>query len=283
MFKRIREMKCTDLSFAAECARAAGRISVTAEELENFLLCDSRGCWIAEYSRKPLGFCVARSYGRCGFLGAAVLDGIRSRPTIERELLDLAVRYLVQDGCENIYAEVRQGSVSCFEHAGFVKFCRIVQFVGAVYGRHHKHVRELRPQELSAIVSLDRHSFRANRLYFLGRRFALAPQFCKVLEIDGKIGGYIMARRVDGIVPVGPWVISEDVDCPADLLEALAAETRGDKLVIEVLETNTGCVELLRAMGFVESQESSWRMLLGPQTNVGQSDSLYAIGSPYLG
>jgi ribosomal protein S18 acetylase RimI-like enzyme len=283
MFKRIREMKCTDLAFAADCARATGRISETVEELENFLLCDAKGCWIAEYSRKPVGFCVARSYGRCGFLGAVVLDGIKSHPTLERELLDHAVRYLVQGGCENVFAEVREGSVSGFERAGFVKLCRILQFAGTVYGRCHKHVRELRPQELSAIVGLDRHSFRANRLYFLGRRFSLAPQFCKVLEMNGKIGGYIMARRAESIVPVGPWVISEDVDCPADLLEALAAETGGEKMVIEVLETNTGGVELLRAMGFVESQESTWRMLLGPQTNVGQADSLYAIGSPFMG
>ena len=283
MSKRIREMKCTDLDFAAECARATGRISETAEELENFLLCDAKGCWIAEYSRTPVGFCVAKSYGKYGFLGAIVLDGIKSHPAFEGELLDHAVKYLVQGGCENVVAEVREGSVSGFESAGFVKLCRILQFAGNVYGRSHKHVRELRPQELSAIVGLDRHFFRANRLYFLGRRFVLAPQFCKVLEMNGKIEGYIMARRADGIVPVGPWVISEDVDCPADLLEALAVEVRTEKLVVEVLETNCGAVELLRAMGFVESRESTWRMLLGPQTSVGQADSIYAIGSPFTG
>lgn len=283
MFKRIREMKCTDLAFAAECARATGRISETVEELENFLLCDPRGCWIAEYSRRPVGFCVARSYGKCGFLGAVVLDGIRSHPATERELADLAVRYLGQGGCENIFAEVRESSVAGFERAGFVKLSRILQFTGNVYGRSHKHVREPRPQEFSAIVGLDRHAFRASRLYFLGRRFSHAPQFCKVLEMNGKIGGYIMARRADSIVPVGPWVISEDVDCPADLLESLALEAGSEKLVIEVLETNKGGVELLRTVGFVESGGSTWRMLLGPHTNVGQADTLYAIGSPFMG
>lgn len=283
MFKRIREMKYTDLAFVADCARSTGRISETVEELENFLLCDAKGCWIAEYSRKPVGFCVTRSYGKYGFLGTIVLDGMKSHPAFERELLDHAVKYLVQGGCENVIAEVREGSVSGFERAGFVKLCRVLQFAGNVYGRSHKHVRALRPQELSAVVGLDRHFFRANRLYFLGRRFALAPQFCKVLEMNGKIGGFIMARKTDGIVPVGPWVISEDVDCPADLLEALAVEVGSEKLVIEVLETNRGAVELLRTMGFFESPESTWRMLLGPQTSVGQADSIYAIGSPFMG
>lgn len=92
-----------------------------------------------------------------------------------------------------------------------------------------------------------------------------------------------MARRASGVAAVGPWVVSPNVDCPADLLEALAVETRGEKLLVEVLETNCGAVELLRAMGFVESPESAWRMLLGRQSSIGLADSLYALGSPFTG
>jgi len=276
-------MGFTDLAFAAECARAGGRITATAEELESFLLWDASGCWIAEYGRKPVGFCVARWYGQCGFVGAMALRGIKGESCVERELLDCGVRYLSDCGSERIFAETGHVSVDLFEKAGFVKLCRILQFVGSVYGRFHKHVRGLRPQDLTTIVALDRHSFRANRLYFLGRRYSLAPQFCKVLEMNGKIEGYIMARRVSGIVAVGPWVVSPNVDCPADLLEALAVELRGEKLLIEVLETHSGVSELLRTMGFSESAKPAWRMLLGTRSNVGMADSLYAVGSPFTG
>lgn len=280
---RIREMRCSDLAFATECAQASGRISVSSDEVESSLLCDGRGCWIAEYGRKPSGFCVSRSYGKSGFLSEFVLGGARRKADIERELLDHAVKYLTHGGNTNIFAEVEGDSLSVFESAGFSKLCRILQFSGNVYGRCHQHVRRLKPVEISAIASLDRHSFRANRLHFLGRRYLSTPEFCLVLESNGKIGGYIMARRANGGVVVGPWIVSPDVDCPADLLEALAVEAGGAKLLLEVPETSIGSVALLRALNFVESPEPIWRMMLGSPSIVGQSESIFAIGSPFMG
>jgi hypothetical protein len=283
MYRRIREMKCSDLAFAAECARAAGRISETVEELESFLLCDINGCWIAQYGKKPVGFSVARSYGKRGFLGTVALNRINRKAVVERELIEHAVGYLVNGGSENIVAEAGVGSVSVLERAGFMKLCRILRFEGVVYGRSHQHVRELRPQDLPVVIGLDRAHFRADRSYFLRRRYSSSPQFCKVLEMNGKIRGYVMARRGNGMVPVGPWVVSARVDCPADLLEALAVEAGDEKLVLEVLETNCGAVELLRAMGFAESPETIWRMHLGRQISAARAESLYAIGSPFMG
>jgi len=283
MVNVIREMKSTDLEFAAECACAAGRSSETVEELESFLLRDPGGCWIAQCGRKPVGFSVARWYGKSGFLGAITLSGISGEKAVERQLLDRAVKYLTVMGSETMFAEIEPRSAGVFERVGFVKLCRILSFTGNVYGRSHNHVRELRRQDLSFIVGLDRISFRANRLYFLGRRYTLTPRYCKVLEMKGRIVGYIMARRGNGVMPVGPWVVSASVDCPVDLLEALAVEARDEKLLIEVLETNSGVVELLRTLGMVESPEPTWRMLLGGRSKVGTSDTLCALGSPFAG
>jgi hypothetical protein len=283
MTTTMREMKRSDLFFAVECARAAGRISVTAEELESSLLYDANGCFVAESGRGPAGFCIAGCYGKYGFLNAIAQGGIRGKAIVERRLTEHAVAYLSKCGCEHTFADAGNFLVSTLKSAGFMKLGRILRFVGSIYARCHQHVRAMRPQDLSAIGALDRHSFGGNRWYFLKRRYSLTPQFCKVLDTSGTAGGYIMARRARGAIVVGPWVVSPTVDCPTDLLEALALETAGEKLLVEVLETNRGAVELLRAMGFIESTEWTWRMRLGPGTNAGLANSLYAIGSPFIG
>ena len=283
MLGRMREMDFSDLAFAVECTRARGRISETVEEFKGFLLHDAKGCLVAEQGRRPVGFCIATLYDTCAFLGAIALRGIESEAVVERELLDHAVGYILSCRSKHIFAEAENSSVPTFESAGFIKLCRILRFVGNVYGRTHQHVRAFRSQDLSAIIDLDRHSFRANRWYFLERRYSLAPQFCKVIEMNGRIVGYITAHSGKGVVTVGPWVVSSKVDCPADLLEGLAMEANGERLVVEVLETNRGAVELLRAMGFTELPESPWRMLRGRWSNVGLADSLFATGSPFIG
>jgi ribosomal protein S18 acetylase RimI-like enzyme len=276
-------MRRSDLAFAAECARASGRITESAEELESFLASDPRGCWIALERLHPVGFCVARSYATSGFLGAMVVDHARNPRQLEMDLLERAVKYLKSFEVDNFYAEVPHTSVKSYERAGFVKVARIVGFDGKVYGRSHWHVRGLHPTDLTEVLGLDRHAFRANRLALLGQRLAVSAKYCKVLEANGKMGGFIMARRGSNGIAVGPWVVSSDVDCPADLLESLASEAKGERLYIEVLESNTAAVELLRTLGFAESTQEIWRMRLGKPTSVGQASSLFAVASPFMG
>ena len=280
---RTREMARSDLGFAVECSRVAGRASATIEELEGSLLNDAQGCFIAENCHGPVGFCVAARYGKCGFLSAIARGGFRSIAIVERELLEQATAFLLNHGCDSIVAQAGHFIVPSFKSKGFQNHGRVLRFTGRVKSRSHQHIRAMKPQDLSAIGNLDKHCFRADRSSLLERRYSLTPRFCKIFETNGTIGGYIMAHKAKGVIAVGPWVVSSTVDCPMDLLEGLALEAEGERLFVEVLETNRGAVELLRAMGFVESPEWGWRMHLGPRTGVGLDNALYAIGSPFTG
>lgn len=283
MFTRLRGMERSDLTFAAECSRAAGRVSATIEQFESFLFYNSTDCFVAENNQGLVGFCVAVRYGRCGFLGVVAQGGVKVRSVVERELLEHARAHLAEYRCEHIIVESGHSIVPAFKNAGCISLGRILRFVGHVYARSHQHVRPMRLQDLSTIAALDRHCFRADRWIYLERKYSLAPQFCKIIETSRTIGGYIMGHRAEGVLSVGPWVVSSTVDCPADLLEGLALEAIGETMFIEVLETNCGAVELLRAMGFVELPDWAWRLRLGPRSAVGLGESLYAIGSPFMG
>jgi hypothetical protein len=283
MSRRVRGMSFSDLAFAEGCAHTAEWISDTVEELESFLTYDPMGCFIAESGQQPVGFCVATRLDKCGIIGVRTAGGDENERDCERDLLDHGVRYLLNYGCERIFSDTADDSVSAFESAGFIKACRIRRFVGGIYARTHQHVRSARSADLPAIEYLDRHSFKAERKFFLERRYSLAPQLCKVIEADEGIGGYIMARKGRDVVVVGPWVVTPQVDCPSDLLESLANEADGQKLLVEVLETNRTAAELLCAMGFHELPGSKWRLHYGRWSRIGLSDSLFAIGSSFIG
>jgi hypothetical protein len=280
---RMREIEDADLLFAADCFRAAGCVSANVGDLESVLQFDRKGCLVAEDRGGPAGFCFAVRFDRCGALSVVIPGATKNRAMMERELLEQASAYLLDCGCEHIIADAPDSLVPACERFGFTKLGRIVRFAGTIYARSHQHIRAMRPQDLSRISALDRLCFGANRRFMLERRFSSAPQLCKILAANRNIGGYVMARRIQGMVAVGPWVMSSRDDCPMDLLEGVAIEAAGETLCVEVLDKNRGALRLLRAMGFVESSSWAWRMHFGPRTNIGQAHSLYAIGSLLMG
>jgi hypothetical protein len=279
----LRQAEVLDLPFIANCFQAEGRASATIEELKNLLLFDYNGCLVAEDGGDPLGFCYALRYDKCGVLGLVARGGVNCRVVVVRELLEQASEYLLNRGCERLIADVSDAVVSAFERAGFFKLGRILQFAGTIYARTHHHVRPMRRKDLRSITALDSLCFGANRRFIIERRFSAAPQFCKVLAPNRTTGGYVMGRRIGNSVAIGPWVMWSRDDCPMDLLEGLAVEAAGETLVIDVLETNRGAVKLLRAMGFVESISSVWRMQFGSRSNLILTNTMYAAGSPFMG
>ncbi len=118
---------------------------------------------------------------------------------------------------------------------------------------------------------------------------------CQVLDRDGRIDGYAMGRRAGSRVSVGPWVIRPGVQCPADLLEAIAAGAKGCTLFLGILESNAAAVEAARSLGFAEYADPPWRMMRASSGAFGLSDAsgnphalgasplAYAVGSPAKG
>jgi ribosomal protein S18 acetylase RimI-like enzyme len=279
----IRAMTPADLDFAAACTAAEGWRSETRDEFEGFYEHAPEGCLVAERGHRRVGICVATPYGAYGFVGELIVASEARRHGVGRRLLESAIAYLHGLGVGTIYLDGVLAAVPLYERLGFRRVCRSLRFSGTLHGRAHPHVRPMVEVDLDAVRALDRSAFGVDRGFFLERRLAQSPVLCKVLEQDGKIVGYVLGRRTEDLVSVGPWVVHPEVERPVDLLESLAVETGDCTLGLGILESNTAAVAAVRALGFAERADPPWRMALGPSNALGASPMAYAVGSPAKG
>ena len=287
-------MQFADLGFAAECTATEGWNSETRTEFESYFTHDPQGCFIAEADGKRVGIGVATPYegtgsDTCGFIGEIIVTAEMRGQGIGRQLLEHGIAHLRSRGAQSIYLDGVIKALPLYERAGFYKICRSLRFSGLLTGKPGSRVRGLRENHLPAVLELDRAAFGADRGFFIKRRLSLYPELCKVLVEDGKITGFILARRGQGIVSVGPWVIQQGVERAGEMLEALATEVnirRGageQRLSIGVLETNHEAIDTLAALGFTQRSDPPWRMVLGIAGGLGESGQCLATGSAAKG
>jgi ribosomal protein S18 acetylase RimI-like enzyme len=285
LIMNIRQMLPSDLDFAASCTAAEGWRSETRPVFEDYLSYDPAGCLVAETSGERVGICVATSYGPYGFVGELIVSKAWRGRGIGRQLLEYAVENLRSRGAHSIFLDGVPAAVPLYERVGFRRVCRSMRFSGTLRGQIYPHARPMRNDDLDAVGQIDRVAFGADRSFFLERRLALQPGLCRVLEKDGgEIAGFVMAKRIDDFVWIGPWVVRPGVERPGDLLEGLAAAAGGEvALGLGVLETATEAMATVRSFGFAERVDAPWRMALGPSAELGTSPGCFAIGSAAKG
>jgi ribosomal protein S18 acetylase RimI-like enzyme len=280
---RIRPMLPSDLDFAASLTAAEGWDSETLPELESLHAYQPSTCFIAEMDSRRVGTCIAVPYRGFGFVGELIVIPEARLGGIGRALLETACRSLQDRRIRSIFLDGVLNAVPLYERLGFRKVCRSWRFAGNLPASSSPQVRPMLPADLPAVSTLDRQAFGADRRFFLERRLSLYPRLCLVLEGQGQIDGFILARQGRSCISVGPLVLSPAAANPESLLEALAFETGGAELHIGVLDANPSAVAMLEAFGLERNPASPWRMLQGEALLPGDPSLALAIGSPAKG
>lgn len=279
----IRQMRQTDLDFAATLTKKEGWESETRLELEGFLGYDPEGCFIAESQGDRAGMCIGTSYGNFGFVGELIVKEEKRGRGVGRQLLEHTIQYLRARGALEILLDAVPTAATLYERVGFRRICRSMRFLGSIEGLLSKNVKEMHSTELETISKTDARIFGADRKYFLRRRHLLYPELCKVYSSEGVIHGFIMGSRGRNIISIGPWIVDSQVKPPGALLGHLAETFKGSTLRLGVLETNTSALEVIRGFGFEENPNPPWRMALGEHVEYGNPRRMFAIGSPAKG
>jgi predicted N-acetyltransferase YhbS len=262
---KIRNMRESDLAFCVDLVNEEGWLSETEAMFRGFLQFDPEGCLIGEEDGRPVGTCVAVPYGECGFLGELIVVKDQRGRGFGRQLLEHGIDHLHKRGCSSIYLDGDAEAVPLYERLGFRHVCRSLRFLGQVPKRSHPHVRAMTSADIDRVLAIDREAFGADRGFFLEYRLRLFPNLCKtIISSEGNLG-FCMGQPGHGVVSIGPWLVVEGIERPADMIESIAAETGGMKLRLGIEEN------------------PSWRMVLGPDVGLGNSERLYAIGSAAKG
>jgi GNAT superfamily N-acetyltransferase len=278
---QIRSMSYDDLDFALTLTSSEGWSS-TRHDFEELLEYDPHGCFIGEIETEPTGMVCAISYGKFGFIGnLIVLESCRGQEC-GRTLMEHAMHYLRDLGAKSILLDAVPMAVTLYERLGFRKICKSLRLEGTISGKKSSFVRDMKQEDLSQISDLDANLFGGRRDRFLGMRFSVHPEYCRILEIDEEVQGYIMGSRSGDYVRIGPWVMMKTDTLADQLLLDFTQNIIAGNLKIGVLEKNVKSLNLLYKYGFIENS-FSWRMVYGEDTEATLSNRLYAICSPARG
>jgi ribosomal protein S18 acetylase RimI-like enzyme len=272
-------MQVEDLDFCASLAQSVGWVSQDKVVFEIFREKDPHGCFLAELAGEPVGMIIATGYGKPAYLGTLIVKETCRGEGIGRELLLHAIQYLQTKGAESIYLDAAPKAIPLYQRNGFHPISPTLRFDGACTPRPHPQVRSMFTDDLVEVFLIDKIAFGADRSYFLEKRLQHWPKACVVLLKEDKIAGFITGRNFSGGVAVGPWIVTDDVESPLSMLEAMAMSSGENVLHMSVLESNAAAVKLLRDLGFKERDDTHLRMVYGKPGTLGQSIKCFAVGA----
>jgi ribosomal protein S18 acetylase RimI-like enzyme len=280
---KIRAMRRSELDFCVACVTGEGWLSETRYTFETFFAYDPDGCLIAEKAGKPVGMIVATAYHECGFLGELIVLPEYRGHGIGGRLMKQAMDYLRGRGCRSLYLDGDTPAVPLYERLGFKTICRSLRFLGEVTPSQTQSVQMMSAADLDRVLEIDRAAFGADRSFFLRRRFEHFPHLCLSSVVNGNVSGFILGQPGHGVVTVGPWYFDGDADRALDLVYSLAGQADTARLRVGVLESNQGAARMMRSLSVFRETEPSWRMVNGPDTGLGVTAGLIAVGSPAKG
>ncbi|MEV5782008.1 GNAT family N-acetyltransferase [Streptomyces sp. NPDC052287] len=150
-----------------------------------------------------------------------------------------------------------------YRRSGFEPVHRTVRFTGTVpTAPAPAGARPAEAADLADIAAYDSACCPADRARFLTRWLAGPGHRTFVRVADGRLTGYAVVRPALDRPRVGPLFADTPEDARA-LLLALAAETPGRAITVDVPQTNTAGVALAEEFGLTPSFETA-RMYTGP-------------------
>ena len=274
-------MVVSDLDFALNLTALEGWTN-TRRDFEELLYFNPEGSFISEVGGEDIGMVCTVNYGEFGFIGNLIVQNMYRGQNFGRKLMEIAMKHLLDTGTKSILLDGVPKAVSLYEQLGFRKIVKSLRLESVLTGKSSENVRQMIPEDLDMISVSDLSHFGSRRENFLEMRFSSFAEYCKILEIDDEIQGFIMGSRSGSSIRIGPWVMNSHTPRSEDLLLAFAETSSGNPLKIGVLESNNESLNLLWKHGFKETSHS-WRMLYGEDTGATMSNHLYAIYTPALG
>lgn len=141
-------------------------------------------------------------------------------------------------------------------------------------------VRAMRAEDLAAVAAWDADIFGVPRARLLAHLHSRCPERAFLLEANGDVQGYVLARDGRLATQVGPLSANTEDGARALLRAALAGH--GGAVFLDAADHHEGMAGWLREAGF-ERQRGYMRMLLETRTPIDDPERVFVIAGPELG
>jgi ribosomal protein S18 acetylase RimI-like enzyme len=236
---------------------------------------------VAELEGEPVGTvtnCVFEAIGWIAML--LVEERVRGRG-IGRRLVEHALAYLDARGvrCARLDATPRGRPI--YEKLGFVAEYQLARWEGpASGGSSEERVRPVTPEELDAVLELDREITGTQRRRLIERLYEERPEAIHVVGSDDGIAGYLTFRDGSNAAQIGPGVALSEA-AGRGLGDVVLQRCAGQAVFVDVPIDNGPAMQWAESKGLVV-QRNFTRMRRGEP--VGDRPSqLWASSGPEKG
>jgi ribosomal protein S18 acetylase RimI-like enzyme len=239
---RIRPMTTADVPLGMQLRAQAG-FNQTEADWRRFLALEPDGCFVAELDGEPVGTVIAFVFDRVGWIAMLLVDRrVRSRG-IGTRLTEHALAYLDARGVTTVRLDATPRGRPVYEKLGFVPEYDLARREGtAAGGRAHDSVTVVTPEELDAVVQLDREATGTNRRRLIERLYSERPDAMHVVSEAGCVTGYITFRAGFNATQIGPAVALDD-RAGRMLVDTALYHCAGTTVFIDVPVDNTPAVD----------------------------------------
>jgi GNAT superfamily N-acetyltransferase len=256
---RIRNMTLADLPTALQLTRQAGWNQGEAD-WRRLLAMDPSGCYLAERAGAPAGVTVTCVFDSSAWIAMVLVDRAFRRQGIAAALLTRALNGLDAAGVRTVRLDATEAGRPLYERLGFLADFQVTRYAGrAPAGARHACVQPASETLLCDLAALDAAVHGANRIRFLARLFAEAPDGTGVVVEGGVLRGFVMTRAGAHALQIGP--------CIADargsiLLEDRMHRCQGQPVYVDIPAAHGGAVRTVESLG-LRPQRHFTRMVRG--------------------
>jgi ribosomal protein S18 acetylase RimI-like enzyme len=234
----------------------------------------------ASIGNKDVGVAGLLWYDKVAWLHSVlVLKEARGRG-IGRAMLKTCVQRAQQLKVPCVKLDSVRGFENFYKSFGFVEEFESRRFLRS--GEHLPMTAErITPGMLDKVLYFDQVMTGLNRSRAIKALYDDAPELAFCTRTESGLRGYVLARRGDERIQIGPCVVEDqDSECARRLITSLLASKPDAKFRMCVAGSNKAAVELARDLNF-DSAISSTRMFSGMKFE--ESKACLAMMSPEKG
>lgn len=191
-------------------------------DVRNFLSWEPEGNIVGEMDGIPVAYLTTISYGRFGWVGNVVVREDLRGTGLGRSLVEAAEEYLAKKGAVTTMLNAYVHTVEFYLHLGYRDKARLWVCRGALHPRAKRPGGPEEPtgalevsvlKDVSEVAELDSLMFGGDRRRVLVRLINMNPGLGRVLKEDGKVVGYLLAKRWAGGLEMGPIICPRRLRC----------------------------------------------------------------------
>jgi ribosomal protein S18 acetylase RimI-like enzyme len=269
---QIRRMRFEDIPYALRLTDQE-KWEVTRADLLRILKLDPRGSFIAAMDSRRVGLITTTRYGRkLAWIGNVIVDQNYRGAHIGQSLVQTALKYLQKSNAKHIALYCFDENVKFYRRLGFMRdapFVRLRRKSTRAAPTSLAHVARTLP--IWGMLSLDRKAFGADRSQLI--RMVLHSKSGWYLSSPNS---YLLVKESREMCEIGPWVCSNPMAQPGEMLDLALRVTGGKLIEVSCLQNHQAC-GLFRKRGFRVTSHG-YRMYLDRVARIGDLAANFALG-----